>query len=617
MPASLLENEPLLSETEEEGDDDEGQHIESWDDWESDEDESLSDYLCLFCDTRFDATTTLFDHCKSQHSFDFHGIIKELGLDFYGSIKLINYVRSQVAENKCWDCGLVLQCKNDLLSHLHAPFSYREDGGKVWDDDVYLRPFIGNDALLHSFFGDDDDGEDDCTETISREEAMRELVNNGDLNEMLGNDFDRKGASEENVIEDFKKISINGSTTKQNMRELHQDQNDKQTRVFFANTASREIKNINENYFGSYGSFGIHWEMISDKVRTDAYRDAILHNPSLLNQATVLDVGCGTGILSLFAAQAGASRVIAVEASTKMASVATQIAKDNGLLSQGSWKGKEEECSGVISVVHTMVEDLDKHIQIQPHSLDVLVSEWMGYCLLFESMLTSVLYARDHWLKPGGAMLPDTATIYIAGFGRGGTSLPFWENVYGFSMSCIGKEVVEDAAKTAIVDVVDSKDIVTESAALKFLDLATMRPDDIDFTACAGLELKSDLPAASVEESSGTCWCHGIVLWFETGFTNRFCKEKPLVLSTSPYEPKTHWSQTIFTFQEPIAMASSERVSDPAAAIGTRDNPVVRISTRISIARSSHHRSIDISMETTGISLGGRKRSWPAQIFKL
>jgi len=62
-------------------------------------------------------------------------------------------------------------------------------------------------------------------------------------------------------------------------------------------------------------------------------------------------------------------------------------------------------------VVQTMVEDLNKHIQIQPHSVDVLVSEWMGYCLLYESMLASVLYARDHWLKPGGAILPDTATI--------------------------------------------------------------------------------------------------------------------------------------------------------------------------------------------------------------
>jgi len=58
-----------------------------------------------------------------------------------------------------------------------------------------------------------------------------------------------------------------------------------------------------------------------------------------------------------------------------------------------------------------MVEEIDKSIQIKPHSVDVLLSEWMGYCLLYETMLSSVLFARDKWLKPGGAILPDTASI--------------------------------------------------------------------------------------------------------------------------------------------------------------------------------------------------------------
>ena len=60
-------------------------------------------------------------------------------------------------------------------------------------------------------------------------------------------------------------------------------------------------------------------------------------------------------------------------------------------------------------MVQGMVEELDK--SIESHSIDVLLSEWMGYCLLYESMLSSVLFARDRWLKPGGAILPDTATI--------------------------------------------------------------------------------------------------------------------------------------------------------------------------------------------------------------
>jgi protein arginine N-methyltransferase 3 len=70
--------------------------------------------------------------------------------------------------------------------------------------------------------------------------------------------------------------------------------------------------------------------MIQDKVRTSSYASFILKNPVLFRDAVVLDVGCGTGILSLFAARAGAKRVIAVDASD-IAEKATQIVKDNGL----------------------------------------------------------------------------------------------------------------------------------------------------------------------------------------------------------------------------------------------------------------------------------------------
>ena len=88
-----------------------------------------------------------------------------------------------------------------------------------------------------------------------------------------------------------------------------------------------------------------------------------------------------------------------------------QIAKNNGLLRSKSPTDGTGQCTGVVEVVQSMVEELDKKVHIEPHSIDVLVSEWMGYCLLYESMLSSVLFARDRWLKPGGAILPDTATI--------------------------------------------------------------------------------------------------------------------------------------------------------------------------------------------------------------
>ena len=51
-----------------------------------------------------------------------------------------------------------------------------------------------------------------------------------------------------------------------------------------------------------------------------------------------------------------------------------------------------------------------------PEEVDVIVSEWMGFYLLHESMLDSVMFARDKYLKkdPRGIMLPSHATIFAA-----------------------------------------------------------------------------------------------------------------------------------------------------------------------------------------------------------
>jgi protein arginine N-methyltransferase 1 len=202
-------------------------------------------------------------------------------------------------------------------------------------------------------------------------------------------------------------------------------------------------------YFDSYAHFGIHEEMLKDTVRTTAYRDAMLNNPHLFKDKVVLDVGCGTGVLSMFAAQAGARHVIGVEMSG-IAISARKIIAANGFADRITVvKGKIEEIE--------LPDGFDK--------VDIIISEWMGYFLLYESMLNSVLFARDKWLRPGGLLFPDKAEMYICGiedleYRR--QKLDFWDSVYGFDMSCIKSAAILEP----LVDIVEPASVFSDSAPL-------------------------------------------------------------------------------------------------------------------------------------------------------
>ena len=141
--------------------------------------------------------------------------------------------------------------------------------------------------------------------------------------------------------------------------------------------------------------------MLQDSVRTELYRNAIIQNPSNFRGKVIMDVGCGSGILSLFAAQAGAKRVYAVEASS-MAISARKLVKANGF-------------DDIITVIESKVEDITS-AQIPLKTVDVIVSEPLGTFLLNERMLETYIIARDMFLKPKGLMFPNRSELFIMPF---------------------------------------------------------------------------------------------------------------------------------------------------------------------------------------------------------
>jgi protein arginine N-methyltransferase 3 len=173
----------------------------------------------------------------------------------------------------------------------------------------------------------------------------------------------------------------------------------------------------------------IHETMLKDTIRTDAYRDFIYENKHLFAGKTVLDVGCGTGILSMFCARAGAAKVIAVDNSNIIDKARTNI-HANGL-------------SDVITCLRGKIEEVNLPIQ----KVDIIVSEWMGYCLLFEAMLDSVLWARDKYLAPDGLMVPSHCVLHVAPIEDQDylvENIDFWRDVYGFNMTAMMEKIYDD-----------------------------------------------------------------------------------------------------------------------------------------------------------------------------
>ncbi|NXP50412.1 ANM3 methyltransferase, partial [Heliornis fulica] len=384
---------------------------------------------CLFCDRLFGSAEDVFSHCKTEHQFNVGDEIKRHGLDFYGYVKLINFVRLKKPTAA-------------YLTSLTSPLP--------WEGEEYLKPELEDDLLLQ--FDIEDLYEPTnmlCSNGLSDTATLLEQLKHAEHRARLAE------AALARAQDDLKK-----------MKRFAQD--------FVVNTdvgsssSSSAIADLHEDedgvYFSSYGHYGIHEEMLKDKVRTESYRDFIYQNSDIFKDKVVLDVGCGTGILSMFAAKAGAKRVIGVDQS-EIIYQAMDIIRLNKL-------------ENIITLVKGRIEEVDLPLE----KVDVIISEWMGYFLLFESMLDSVIYAKDKYLVEGGSVYPDICTISLVAVGDMNKYLDkllFWEDVYGFDMSCMKKAVIPEA----VVEVLDPNTLISTASVIKTINCNTASTSDLEFSS--------------------------------------------------------------------------------------------------------------------------------------
>ncbi|KAK9805341.1 hypothetical protein WJX73_003869 [Symbiochloris irregularis] len=320
------------------------------------------------------------------------------------------------------------------------------------------------------------------------------------------------------------------------------------------------------NYFCTYGYLYHQKDMLEDHKRTGAYYQAVMQNRRQFEGKVVLDVGTGSGILAIFAAKAGARKVYAVEA-TSMAAFAAKLIEANQL-------------SDRIKVIQGTMES----VQL-PEKVDIIISEWMGYFLLRESMLDSVLFARDRFLKPGGAMYPSHARLYLAPIRTQATqqrlhdfqgAMQGWsafvhemDSYYGVDMHCLNDAFHQEQrgyylSTSAWADVHPSQ-MQGPPTCFKSYDLHTLTMEELAAPLKASFRLDL-MDSGSINSFAG---------FFDVQF--RGSQQNPadfdVLLSTAP-DPTgcTHWGQQTFPLHPTVECTRGDQVVGDITVVRRKDN---------------------------------------------
>ncbi|GAA6033815.1 hypothetical protein JCM8097_000355 [Rhodosporidiobolus ruineniae] len=526
---------------------------QTWDDWEEEGQPAFS----LFDGQQFPTAQAALEHDRDAHGVDLP--LLAATLDFFERIRLINWIRATKPE----------------------PASLRrlDRNAAFLDDDQYLKPVLEDDALLQLDFdslslsgpssapaasssssapalappvpstSSLDPSASDLVEALRAQLADAEQANaqlrrivSERLGGVMGLEEARKAAEGEEVPVEGKGKGKEGEV-KEDGEAVHKD---------------------DDHYFESYQYNDIHEIMLKDAVRTNAYRDFIVHpaNAHRFKGKVVLDVGCGTGILSMFAAKAGARKVFAVDASN-VAFKAMRNIKANGF-------------EGTIEVIKGKVEEIKLSEKV-----DVIISEWMGYCLLYECMLDSVLYARDKWLQPDGLMVPSQTSILLSAYAGElwkKDRVAFWDSVYGFDMTAM-KDKIEDEA---IIEVQDDGEVVSNEVSVADIFTQTATIASLEFSSPFSLSV-TRAPASSPNASTFTL--HALVAHFDTYFTSEprladsslrkesvKADEGEVFFTTGAHDTATHWKQTMFLLKKPIEVEIGASLSGTLICQKNPDN---------------------------------------------
>ncbi|HEY3519100.1 MAG TPA: 50S ribosomal protein L11 methyltransferase [Gammaproteobacteria bacterium] len=266
-------------------------------------------------------------------------------------------------------------------------------------------------------------------------------------------------------------------------------------------------------------SIEFHRRMLADRVRHDAFRAALKHaiEPG---KSAVADIGAGTGVLAFFARELGAREVWLYDPGPALG-LAETVAARNGI-------------DGLHFVPEASLDVED------PPRVDVVVAEVLGNFAYEEDVLETLRDAQ-RFLKPGGTLIPASIEQRVAPVtsDRFDRDLRSWRDV-GFGLDWSDAERM--TRNNMYVFAIEPKDLLPDTA--QSWDSLTFRGP-----------IKSRRAGRVAWRLGGAHEVFGFALWWD-------CTLAPgVVLSTSPYAPRTHWDQIYLPLLTPIVAEPGDELA--------------------------------------------------------
>ncbi len=267
-------------------------------------------------------------------------------------------------------------------------------------------------------------------------------------------------------------------------------------------------------------SIRAYGEMIADSVRMAAYARAL--REAVKPGSVVLDIGTGTGIFALLACRFGARRVYAVEPGDAIP-VAREIAAANG-------------CAESIEFLQARSTEISL-----PESADVIISDLRGVLPFHKHHLPAIVDARRRLLAPGGVLIPQKDTLWLACIEAPDLyreiATPWSGNDYGLDMRA-GQRFVHNSWRKAHPK---PGQMLTGPRCCGSIDYATVE--------------SPDLASEVISRANRAGTAHGFCVWFDATLADG------IQFSNAPDGPAAIYGKAFFPWPEPVRLDAGDAIT--------------------------------------------------------